>query len=201
MSKIYLITLEELLERYADGQRDFTRFTIRYTDQDFENGIDLSGAKFRGYSLEDLIYALQNSNLSGADLRSIQFRRANLDRCNLSGAKLNKATLWRAGLYRANLSGANLNGASLQEACFARANLRGANLSRTWLCETHFDVADLSGANFTNARIHRRISFNEANLTQVNFTGLLLDVGWDKIDFTEAYFQDTIMPDGSVCSS
>ena len=66
MSKIYLITLEELLERYAEGQRDFTRFTIRYTDQDFENGIDLSGAKFRGYSLEDLIYALQYSNLSGA---------------------------------------------------------------------------------------------------------------------------------------
>jgi hypothetical protein len=52
MSKISQITIEELLERYAAGQRDFTRFTIEYTDWEFENGIDLRGVKFRGDSTD-----------------------------------------------------------------------------------------------------------------------------------------------------
>ncbi|NEP46020.1 MAG: pentapeptide repeat-containing protein, partial [Okeania sp. SIO2H7] len=94
MSKISEITFEELLELYAGGRRDFTRFTVRDTDIDYHDGVDLRGVKFRAYSLEDIIYALQYSNLSGADLRSVSFRQANLDGCNLSGAKLNKASLW-----------------------------------------------------------------------------------------------------------
>ena len=201
MSKISKITIEELLELYAAGQRDFTKFIIKYTGQHFENGIDLRGVKFRGDSLEDLIYALQNSNLSGADLRGINFRKANLDCCNLSGALLNKADLWRAGLDRANLSGANLSDTNLQEASFCKANLRGANLRGTWLSQTRFDCADLSEANFTNAKIHRPIYFNEANLTQVDFTKVILDISWDEISFKEAYFENTIMPDGTVRNS
>jgi len=57
MSKISEITFEELLELYAGGQRDFTRFTVRDTDIDYGDGVDLRGVKFRGDSLESLIYA------------------------------------------------------------------------------------------------------------------------------------------------
>ena len=201
MSKISEITIEELLQLYAAGQRDFTRFIIKYTDLEFENGIDLRGVKFRGDSLSHLIYTLQNSDLSGADLRGINFRKANLDCCNLSGALLNKGDLWRAGLDRANLSGANLSGACLTSATFCRANLRGANLSKTRLYETHFDCVDLSGVNFSNAKINGPVWFNEANLTQVDFTKVIFDIGWDEISFKEAYFENTIMPDGTVRNS
>ena len=201
MSKISQITIEELIELYAAGQRDFSRFIIKYTGQYFENGIDLRGVKFRGDSLEDLIYALQNSNLSGADLRGINLRERLLDGANLSDALLNKADLWCAGLDRGNLSGANLSGAGLTSATFFRANLRGANLSKTRLYETHFDCADLSGVNFSNAKINGPVWFNEANLTQVDFTKIILDISWDEISFKEAYFENTIMPDGTVRNS
>ncbi|NEP47104.1 MAG: pentapeptide repeat-containing protein [Okeania sp. SIO2H7] len=200
MSKIYRITLEELLERYADGQRDFTRFTIRYTDREFENGIDLRGVKFRGDSLSRLVYALQNSNLSGADLRSINLHRLGLDRCNLSGALLNKADLWRTCFHKANLSGANLTGANLQEVSFTYANLRKANLSDTKLIETYFGCADLSGANFTNTNIGG-IDFSRANLTEVDFTKASIGDTWNEKNFKNCFFQNTIMPDGSIRSS
>ncbi|GGA41940.1 pentapeptide repeat-containing protein [Okeania sp. KiyG1] len=201
MSKIYEITIEELLELYAAGQRDFSRFIIKYTGQYFDNGIDLRGVKFRGDSLEDLIYALQNSDLSGADLRGINLRERLLDGANLSGALLNKADLWRTGLNRANLSGANLSGADLQEATFVTANLKEANLSKTTLYETSFYCADLSGVNFSKAKINGPVWFNEANLTQVDFTKIILDISWDNIDFREAYFENTIMPDGTIRNS
>ncbi|NES67804.1 MAG: pentapeptide repeat-containing protein [Okeania sp. SIO2D1] len=201
MSKISEITIEELLELYANGQRDFSRFIIQHTDQYFENGINLKGVKFRGDSLEDVIYALQNSNLSGADLIGINLGEHLLERANLSGALLNKAFLWRAGLDRANLSGANLAEADLQEATLFKANLRGANFSGTWLSQTRFDCANLSAANFTNAKIHRPIYFDQANLTQVDFTKVVLDISWDEISFKEAYFENTIMPDGTVRNS
>ena len=201
MSKISRITIEELLELYAAGQRDFTRFIIKYTGQYFENGIDLRGVKFRGDSLEDLIYALQNSNLSGADLRGINLGERLLDGANLSGALLQKAFLWRTGLDRVNLSGANLTEADLQEASLWRANLRGANLSKTILCETYFNCADLSDADVSNAWIYYPTSFSKANLTRVNFAGVTLENGLDDIDFREAYFENTIMPDGTIRNS
>jgi uncharacterized protein YjbI with pentapeptide repeats len=201
MSKISEITIEELLELYAAGQRDFTRFIIKDTDLEFENGIDLRGVKFRGDSLSRLIYVLQNSNLSGADLRGIDLGERLLDGANLSGALLNKADLWCAGLDRANLSGANLSGASLTSATFWRANLTGANLSKTRLYETRFDRADLSGVNFSSAKIKGPVWFNKANLTQVDLTKVILDISWDEISFKEAYFENTIMPDGTVRNS
>ncbi len=147
------ITIEELLKLYATGQRDFTRFMIKDTDQYFDNGIDLRGVKFRGDSLNNLVFSLQNSNLSGADLRGINFPRANLDCCNLSGALLNKAFLWRAGFDRGNLSEANFTETDLQEASFFKTNLRKANLSKTWLFETDFYCADLSRANFVSIQL------------------------------------------------
>lgn len=201
MNKIYEISIEELLEFYAAGQRDFTRFIIKETDQYFENGIDLRGVKFRGDSLNNLVFSLQNSNLSGADIRGINFPRANLDYCNLSAALLNKAFLWRAGFDRGNLSGANLTEADLKEASFFNTNLRKANLSKTWLFETDFNSADLSGANFTNANIQGSVIFDKANLTQVDFTKVILDISWDEISFKETYFENTIMPDGTVRNS
>ncbi|MGB3511857.1 MAG: pentapeptide repeat-containing protein [Microcoleaceae cyanobacterium] len=201
MSKISEITIEELLELYAAGQRNFSRFIIEYTEQYFENGIDLRGVKFRGDSLEELVNGLQNSNLSGADLRGIGLRKHCLDRANLSGAKLNKAFLWRANFNKANLSAANLSGSDLQEASFTYANLKEANLSSTYLCQTYFNCADLSRANFTNAKIESYINFSEANLTQVNFTGASVEVSWDEINFKNTYFKDTIMPDGTVRNS
>lgn len=93
--------------------------------------IDLEGANLRGM-------ALDNTDLSGANLRRTDFRikERSRNRTNLSGANLMCADLTEADLRDAKLTGADLQGANL-----SGANLEGADL--TW--------ADLSGANLEGA--------------------------------------------------
>jgi Pentapeptide repeats (8 copies) len=101
--EVGVMTAEELLERYAAGERDFS-------------GVDLSGA-----------------NLTQADLRDIDLSRANLSRVDLSWANLSEANLteislalW-SSLSGANLSGANLTGANLNGCEMLGVNLENAN--------------------------------------------------------------------------
>jgi len=70
---------EELLRRYAEGERDF-------------ESANLSGAN------------LVRANLSGAKLRNAKLRGANLVRANLSDADLVGANLRKAKLCSANLT-------------------------------------------------------------------------------------------------
>jgi hypothetical protein len=80
--------VRELVERYAEGDRDFNGFAGRNLDL---SGIDLSGA--------NLFYAI----LADSDLRG----------ANLAGAYLEGAYLRRANLMGVNLTGADLSGADL----------------------------------------------------------------------------------------
>lgn len=82
------MTREELLRRYAAGERDF-------------RGADLRGANLRGADLRDanLRWAdLTDADLRGADLTDADLRRANLRRANLRGADLRWADLSNAYL-------------------------------------------------------------------------------------------------------
>jgi hypothetical protein len=76
-----VMTAEELLQRYAAGERDFSGYTLNYLS-DTLAGTDLS-----------------NINLSGLDLND-----AYLERINLSGANLSGAFLYDVCLDNANLS-------------------------------------------------------------------------------------------------
>lgn len=106
----------------------------------------LAGAELLEYSLERI-------NLSGADLRGINFYLTNLDRANLS---------------RANLSGARLTNVNL-----SHANLIGANFSLANLNSNYFVAAYLNETNFNNA-VLRDINFHQANFTSANFSKAIL---------------------------
>ena len=90
------MTRDELLSRYAAGERDFRRVNLR--------GVDLSEA------------ILTEANLAGACLARASLVRVNLTEANLTGANLFRANLTKATLFYANLSYANLSGANLYEA-------------------------------------------------------------------------------------
>lgn len=78
------MTAKQLLDRYAEGDRNF--------------------------GMADLIMAdLSRSNLFEADLSGANLSRANLSVANLSGANLSMANLSMANLNEANLSGADLD--------------------------------------------------------------------------------------------
>lgn len=109
------VTVDELLQAYADGRRDFRRTYLRGANLERANlgRAHLSGAHL---SWADLSGAdLYGANLYWADLDRANLARANLDRANLSWADLSGANLSGADLYWADLSGAHLSGAHLGE--------------------------------------------------------------------------------------
>ena len=82
------MTAEELLTRYAAGERDFQH-------------ANLAGENLYGVHLSE-------ANLADADLTDTDLYGANLAGANLAGANLARADLRRAILFHANLTEANL---------------------------------------------------------------------------------------------
>ena len=117
------MTAEELLRRYAAGERDFT-------------GVDLSEAR------------LSFKNLSNIILRDAYLGYAIMDDTNLSHADLSGANMEGISLGEACLKGANLTGAILIDAVFGQTYFRDANLSYVDLTG-----ADLSESSFNNANL------------------------------------------------
>ena len=170
--EIIPITIDELLERYAAGERDFTQFKIGYTDRDLR-GVNLSEATFGVRTLE-FVGTLKGINLSGANLSGAWLDERSIENANLRGANLSKAKFFQAGLCGADLREANFRGASLMY-----TDLRGARV----------DGADFRGANLSEARWHG------TRLTNVNFKGAIDPY------FILAVFDNTIMPDGTIRNS
>lgn len=172
--------VEELLKRYAAGERDFTGVNLCEVNLSRVNlsgcnlshanlsianlsGANLSGANLTGTKLN--VTRLSGANLSKAKLNSAILNVANLVRANLSEAELIQASLIRAELIRAELSRANLieanlNAADLRESKLRQANLAGANLS-----EADLRGASLAGANLEQAKL------NQTDLTGADLSG------------------------------
>ncbi|TMB62773.1 MAG: pentapeptide repeat-containing protein [Deltaproteobacteria bacterium] len=97
---------EELLARYAAGERAFARARL---SKAYLQGAQLSGADFSGANFSD-------ANLEDADLRDAILQGANLQRTALRDVNLENADLTKAaGLLPAQLGGANLCGARLPD--------------------------------------------------------------------------------------
>jgi len=104
------IKVEELLQRYAAGERDFSN--IRLSDRGANllygcnlSGINLSGSRIGAY--------LADTDLSGANLSGVSMPETTFDRANLNSANLSKAVLWQSCFIDANLSNADLSGADI----------------------------------------------------------------------------------------
>jgi uncharacterized protein YjbI with pentapeptide repeats len=127
-----VMTAEELLERYAAGERDFSGIEIEASDELV--GSNLTGINLSGAILAEMM--LDRVDLSFANLRNAHFGQtslceANLKGANLSGASLDLTTLDSADLTDARLIGAYLEGASMAKVNFTRSNLTGAKTSES----------------------------------------------------------------------
>lgn len=189
------MNVDELLRRYAAGERDFS-------------GIRL-------YAGILIAVNLSRVNLSRAHLEAVSLREANLERANLSNVNLSCSSLTKANLSQADLSGANfcrsgfpyvgdaILPAELTEANLQGANLNGADLRQVYLSEANLSKAKLEEANLRGADL-TRVDLREANLTgailaeanlsQANLTGAILA----NADLREATLAGTTMPDGTV---
>ncbi|MFM9267467.1 TerD family protein [Tychonema sp. BBK16] len=151
---------EEFLQRYNQGERDFT-------------GINLAGVDLSGKTLEYPI-SLSQANLSNANLSNANLVKVNLIGANLQGANLKSTNLQQADLIQANLSGANLTKANLNYARLIQANLSQAKLSETQLNSANLTTANLSSANLTQAILNSAnligADLSQAKVTKVNLS-------------------------------
>lgn len=141
---------EELLERYARGERRFDGAMLKNASLTMDC---LAGASFADADL-------RNAVLNGAILCGLNLSRARLDSAQLSGVDLADAVLAEADLAWADLRGANLRGAALTAAHlastdFGGARLAGADLTGAQLSETVFADVDLSETKGLEALQHR----------------------------------------------
>ncbi len=111
------MTAEELLRRYAAGERNFA-------------GADL-----------------RNCDLRGADLRNCDLRGANLSRANLSGYRNNEGIWIYSNLSKVNLSGANLEYAVLNAANLSDTDLTNAHFNCTEMLQVHLERANMRGSS------------------------------------------------------
>jgi uncharacterized protein YjbI with pentapeptide repeats len=135
------------------------------------------GQSLRGLDVEPEAN-LQEINLTAADLRSAQFKEADLTKAKLWEANLERADLTGAELQEADLTGANLSDAVLQGAVLVGAILFEATLKGTNLSNSHLGGADLRGAdltltNFQGAHLGGT-RFAGADLKGANFDGVTI---------------------------
>jgi Pentapeptide repeats (8 copies) len=108
---------QDLLQRYARGQRDFSHADLQSADLSHQN---LSGI------------SLAQANLSGANLAVTDLHAANLRQAILKGANLTGANLTAANLRRTNFIDAVLD-----TACLESAATLGAILPDGTVVDTH----------------------------------------------------------------
>lgn len=191
---------EEILKRYAEGDRNFAAILlceanlsrVNLSHANFSEAI-LSITNLSGTNLSDAdlskaklnVARLSGSNLTRANLNGAILNVANLIRADLRNAQLIEATLIRAELIRADLSEANLSDANLSEADLREATLRQTNLEQVDLSGANLRGASLIGANLERANLHRadlsradlrganlsHAELKQVNLSQANLSG------------------------------
>jgi len=152
---LWEITAEELLARYADGERNFAGIELIQSEGvPLDSSIDLEGA------------ILRDINLRGAYLRQANLCRADLTGADLFGVSLESAWLKRAIVRDANLYSANLSSCNLTEADLGGTNLAQMNASSAVFCGANissFEFAILIKTNFRDAYIAPNIIWSYGN--------------------------------------
>ncbi|MBW4542569.1 MAG: pentapeptide repeat-containing protein [Myxacorys chilensis ATA2-1-KO14] len=143
------MTAEELLQRYATGERNFSG--LRLYAEEYAmllNGRDLNGVNLCGSRLDG---DWSGANLSHARLRGIIADGCDLKQVNLSQADLGGAMFIECDLTGCNLTNANLSGVAFKQVVLCDANFTSADLRGAVLGEADLDRADLRGANLRGA--------------------------------------------------
>ena len=165
---------EELLRRYAAGERSFARAILMFPP--------LGGANLQGANLEGAVFVpgdLGGVNLENANLRGAQLRGMSLGAANLRGADLRGAELSHAYLRGAKLSGSDLRRTRLRSADLRDTELQGASLETVDLTRADLENADLRGARcvlacFSGANVERA-NLEGADLTAAELDGASLE--------------------------
>lgn len=140
------IQREELIQRYAAGERDFSGSELL---GELYN-VDLSGANLNNSRLDESYF--ERAVLKRVTMRNTRLNQSCLERADLTGADLRESDLRYARFDGADLTEADLRKARLFETCFRKAKLIRTNLSGVELRNCNLREADLTGANLEGVK-------------------------------------------------
>ena len=187
---------EELLERYAAGERNFAGVDLRdenLSDMDLR-GINLNGARLNcarfAYTL------MNNASLINTIMIGVYTERADFGSAILTGAILRNSSLFESNFVNCVLEEADMRDACLKESTFENANLRNANLERVAFGEASFDGANLEGAILKQLEAVSDVTWHRANLTNaiLDETATLC---WDETTTPDGRIK-TMLPNGQI---
>ena len=148
---------EELLQRYIDGETDFS-------------GLDLAGINLDGNFLQGK--SLTGINFSGANLYRAYLWCVYLDKANLTQANLSHSYLGEGIYSESDFTDANLQFSLIYSAEFNNTILHRTNFNHCRdLSEVNFSDADLTEALLTNITAIAYCDFSNAKLNNTDFTG------------------------------
>ena len=183
---VYGVTMDIEKRQIDRGVREATLFAMIARTHALPDGMGSRALKPSVEALARDGVAMQEINLSGADLRDAALAGANFRRADLEGAIFIGADLRGADLRGANLKGAIFSRADLSNADICEADLTGADLVGTLFHDAYMENVNLKGAellvaDFSNARLSGAVIVS-ANGAYSNFAGA---------DLTGASFNDT----------
>ncbi|AGU47739.1 pentapeptide repeats-containing protein [Variovorax paradoxus B4] len=125
--------------------------------------IDLTGADLSGLDLRDMNFEgawLESANLAGSNLSGADFSRAVLAHANLEGVIAIGTKFARANLGRARFAGgvfdeSDFSETMLMHCAFADTQMRRANFAKANLLETTWGNADWSAAKLSGQVFHK----------------------------------------------
>lgn len=119
------------------------------------SGLDLKGVDFRGADLNGV-------NFTGCDMSFANFEGADFSNANLNKVNFERSILRRCNFYEANLVESNFDDAELDYAKMTNANVRNAKLTDVDMNCTNLYKVDMRGSDMSDAHI------GDANLYRAN---------------------------------
>lgn len=134
-----------------------------FSGMHFAEEFDMSGMDLRAVDFTNAY--LYGANLSGSDLTGADFSGANMSQANLSGAKINNAHF-----KKAYMRGATLTGAMINRSTFDGAYLYNASFMNATIFHTHMSGAYITNAVITDASLYA-VLMDGADLSRASFKG------------------------------
>lgn len=182
------MNIEELLERYSTGERDFS-FIRALKHLKVPPGCDLSGISLQGCNFHEVDFG--EVILVGADLSGVTYSYANFRNANLRSANISAATFWeKTDLSGADLSFANLRKLTVEDVIFQGAILIGTDLSESYIKGADFRAASFAKVNLCDAWISSS-NFRDADLADVDLSTMKQ---WALNETAGANLDGAIMP-------
>ncbi len=155
-----VMTVDELLTRYAAGERDFSEIRLSYIPDRTLEDVNLSGANFNKGSLGH--DRLERVNLSGANLSDVNLGFTGFTNCDLSNANLDGAELYGE---RSWIKGCNCDAATFRNAVMVMIMIENSTFKNAifdgseWGGDSGLSDVDLTGASFINSNLFTNSGF------------------------------------------